>query len=431
MRDDSRSQYDYNMDISRTLAQRGGASITHMGSNMGQYSQDINLLSPGGIPATYRGSGYAGVGAKGYYMGTDWTDTYAADGAVDYGLSCPTYAVISSDPVHMNVGYGHWTSSRQKNAGQTGGVYMDSESGYSYGGAPSTSLVHRPAVTVGGDTSAYSFSSIAASLPTTTNERLLPSPVSRAQANSSGSYRPDSGLLLSYGAAKPSHGSTVSAGAASQTSPELPISDVATAAAVASYAGAAYDYATSSRSSQHHSGSSGDAYTPASSGAGETIFGDSDRTAGTQGSAVDLTAYTYGGASPAGASSLRRPSSGSGLLSRAAADSSTSGADYMGADARAASTAHAGHTSGAHLQSAASSSGHHQHQDHHPHYHHASSHHVSPRHGGHHLPQQHHAVPGGTAYGESSSSANLIGRGVGNTAAAMSDSHRTSVTSRR
>lgn len=424
MRDDSRSQYDYNMDVSRTLAQRGGASIAHMNSSMGPYSPDLHLLGPGGMSASYRSSGYPGVGAKGYYVGAEWTDAYGADGGVDYALSCSPYQVISNDAVPaMGVSYGQWAGARPKSTSQAGSVYnMDSDSGYGYGAGANASLVHRPAVSVPGDTSAYSFSSIAASLPTTTNERLLPTPVSRALGSSSATYRTDA-LPSAFGAPKSSHGSSVSGGATGQTSPVSSVSDVATAAAVVSYAGAAYDYATSARSSQHQGGSSADAYTSISSGTGEAIFGDSDRNAATQGSAVDLTAYTYGGSSPADTSSMRRASPGSGLASRAAADASAGSAGYVASDAET-STAHP----------SASSHGHgHHHHNHHPHYHHGPSHHASPRHGGHHLSQQQqqHAVTGGTTYGESSSGASAAGVGVGSTAVAAPNSHRTSIPSRR
>lgn len=431
MRDDSRSHYDYNMDVSRTLAQRGGASIAQMSSSLGQYSPDLHLLGSGGMPASYRSSGYAGVGAKGYYVGAEWTDAYGADGGVDYALSCSPYQVISNDPVPaMGVSYGQWAGARQKSTNQAGSVYnTDSDSGYAYGTGANASLVHRPAVSVPGDTSAYSFSSIAASLPTTTNERLLPTPVSRAVGSSSANYRTDA-LPSVFGAPKSSHGSSVSGGTTGQTPPVSPVSDVATAAAVVSYAGAAYDYTSSARSSQHQGGSSADAYTSVSSGAGEAIFGDSDRNAATQGSAVDLTAYTYGGSSPADTSSMRRASSGSGLTSRSAADTSASSAGYVESDAETP-TARACHGPAApHPSSSSHGHGHH-HHNHHHHYHHGSSHHASPRHGGHHLSQQQHAVTGGTTYGESSSGGNAAGVGVGSTAAAASNSHRTSIPSRR
>lgn len=403
-----------------------------MSSSMTQYPQDMHLLSSGGLPPSYRSSAYPSVGSKGYLpLGADWTDTYGADAGVDYGLSCPPYQVINSDPVHMVSSYGHWpTITRQKGGSQGGsGVYMDSDSGYAYGtGSSTTSLVHRPAPSVPGDSSAYSFAGIAASLPSASNERLLPTPVSRGLGSSGTNYRVADGLPSSgYGASKASHGSSVSGGATGQASPVPSLSDVTAAAAAAGYGSSVYEYTTTGRSSQHHgSNSSADAYGSVSSGAGETIFGESDRSAATQGPGVDLTAYTYGAAvSPAETSRMRRASSGSGLTSRPAAEGSSSSPGYIGNDSGASAT----HGSGAYHHSSSSSHGHNHHQ------HHAVSQHASPRHGSHHLPQQQHAVTGSTAYGGASSGSGhagsgLSGGGVGNTST-VTDSHRASVVSRR
>lgn len=435
MRDNNRhGHYDYNMDVSRAMAHRGGgSSLAHgLSSSMGQYPQDITLLSTGGIPASYRSGSYPpSVGSKSYYpMGPDWTDPYGADGGVDYGLGCSPYPVINNDPVHMGVSYNHWASANKHKSASQGSVYMDPEAGYAYSTAPTASLVHRPAVSVPADTSAYSFTSLASSLPATTSERLLPTPVSRTLGSSTPSYRID-GLPSGYTGSKPGPGVSVPGGPPVQTpSPVSPESDVTTVG----YASSAYEYATSARSSQHHGGGSADAYGSVSSGPGETIFGDTDRNAATQGSAVDLTGYTYGGPSPEDTASLRRASSGSGLTSRSVAGSSTSSAGYVGSDG-GASTAHG---PGAYHHSSSSSHGHHHHHHHqhnnphsHHHNHHAASHHASPRHGSHHLSQQQHAVTGGTAYGEPSTGGSSAAGGVGGTTAATSDSHRTSAASRR
>lgn len=439
MRDNNRhGQYDYNMDVARAMAHRGGggggSSLAHgLSSSMGQYPQDITLMGTSGIPTSYRSGSYPpGVGSKSYYpMGTDWTDTYATDGGVDYELGCSPYPVINNDPVHMGVSYNHWASAnKQKSAGHNNNnhnnVYMDPEAGYAYNTAPTAGLVHRPAVSVPADTSAYSFTSLASSLPAATNERLLPTPVSRTLGSSGSNYRIDA-LPSVYG--KPGHGSSIPGGPPVQTpSPVSPDSDVTTVG----YASSAYEYATPGRSSQHHGGGGGnsaDAYAPLSSGTGETIFGDSDRNAGTQGPAVDLGGYTYGGTSPVDTASLRRASSGSGLTSRSVAGSSaSSGAGYVGSDG-GASTAHG---SGAYHHSSSTSSHGHQYNHHH-HGHHAGLHHASPRHGSHHLSQQQqqHAVTGGTAYGEASTGGGSAVGGVGGTTASLSDRHRTSVTSRR
>lgn len=482
MRDDNR--YEYNMDVSRTLAQRGAGSMTNMSSSLAQYPQDISLLSPGGMPASYRSNGYPNVNTKGYYysMATDLTDAYGADGGVDYGLSCPPYQVIHSEPIQMPVAqsYGTWAAARPpKNttqgsgggggSGGAAGLYLDSESAYgAYGTGSNTSLVHRPAVSVAGDSSPYSFSGFAASLPSAGatsstsgsngSERLLPTPVSRgvgggsSAAAASNAYRTD-GLPAAtscYASSKPGQSPSAVSGAGNgiQASPTSPLSDIT------GYASSAYDYATggAARSSHqqqqhhhhhqhHHAGSSTtDVYASVSTNGGaETIFGDSDRSAGTQGSAVDLSGYTYGAASPAETSSLRRASSGSGLTSRSTADSSSTGsAGYVGSD----------HGTGAyHHPSSSSSHGpnhHHQQQQQHGHHHHhhqqqqqqhaAAQHHNSSRHGSHHISEQRMVAGSNTTYGAGSNGSHsgagsgMGSGGLGNTTAA---SHRPTVATRR
>ncbi|KAK7696952.1 hypothetical protein SLS64_014043 [Diaporthe eres] len=420
MREDSR--YDYNIDVSRTLAQRSGGSMAHISSSMAQYPQEMHLLSSGAMSSSYRGTGYTNMGTKGYYsMGADWGDTYGADSAVgDYSLGVPQYQVISSDASNIVPSYGHW-GTRQKNIGQGGSVYVDSESTYPYSTAAGAGLVHRPASSMPAETSAYSFSSIAASLPSAGNERHLPNPaaVSRAMSNPSATYRID-GLPTGYGGTKSSHTSVPG----TQASPTTPITDVTAAAAAVGYA-SSYDYASVGRPSQQHGSNSSDAYGSVSTGSSETIFGEQDRSAASQGSAVDLTGYTYGAASPADASSLRRASSGSGLTTRSTAESSVS-TGYAASDG--ASTLGSGN-----FHNSSSSLGHH-----HRHRH-GQSHHASPRHASHHHTHPHqlpgaHAVTGSTAYGElsggsGSTSSNGVGGSVGGTAA--TDSHRSSISSRR
>lgn len=393
-----------------------------VGTSIAQYPQDMHLLSSGGLPASYRGNNYPSMGSKNYYsMGGEWTDAYGADGGVDYGLGCPPYQVINNDMVSS---YGHWASARHKTASQGSGVFLDSDSGYGYGTSSTANLVHRPAVSVSGsDSSAYSFSSIAASLPSTGNERLLPTPVARPLGSSMAGYRGDS-LPSGYSSTKSSHISAVACGAAGQTSPVSSISDATVAAAVAGYASTAYDYATAARASQQHASGSSDAYASVSSGGGETIFGDSDRSAATQGPAVDLTGYTYSGGSTADTSSMRRASSGSGLTGPSAADSSTSSTGYVGSDGGASAV----HGSGTYHHSTSSSHGHHHHNR--THHHQAGSHQASPRPGSHHhLSQQQHAVTGMPTYGEASGGNNAIS-GVSGTTAVV-DSHRTALSSRR
>ncbi|KAG8168890.1 hypothetical protein KVR01_001639 [Diaporthe batatas] len=418
MREDSR--YDYNIDVSRTLAQRSAGPVTQISSSMAHYPQDMHILSSAAIPSSYRSASYTNMGTKGYYpLGADWGDAYSADSAVgDYSLGVPQYQVIGSDASNIVPSYGHW-SARQKSIGQNGSVYVDTESAYPYGNGTSTGLVHRPASSLPPDTSAYSLVGIAASLPSAGNERHLPNPaaISRAMGSSSAPYRLD-GLPTGYGSTKASQNSVPG----SQASPTSPIPDVTAAAAAVGYA-SSYDYASVGRSSQQHGSSSSDAYGSVSTGSSETIFGEQDRSAASQGSAVDLTGYTYGAASPADASSLRRASSGSGLTTRSAAESSVS-TGYAASDGTSA-------IGSGNFHGSSSSHVHHHRQ------HHGQSHHASTRHTSHHHTHPHqlpaHAVTGNTAYGEvsggGSNHSNGVSGSVGGTT--VTDSHRSTIVSRR
>lgn len=490
MRDDNR--YEYNMDVSRTLAQRGAgaaaaaaAAMTqqqHMGSSplAQQYPPEISLLGSGagGMPTTttttsYRagggGGGYPTVGTKhagGYYysMGAaDLADAYGADGSgVDYGLG--PYQVMSSDPVPMPAvasGYGQWP--RPKSTTQQ---YLDSDSGYgSYGPASNntSSLVHRPAAvvsSVAGDSSPYSFSAFAASLPTTapgaasnnsSNERLLPTPVSRGANGAGGCY----GAAPTNNSTKSGHpspsGVVVGVGPTgiSGGSPTSPLSEVT---GYATSASSAYDYAArpSSHTHPHHTHHHQQYQHASAAGGAETIFGDADRSAGHQGPAVDLSGYTYGPAttgapaSPADSSSLRRASSGSGLTSRSTAESSTSSVSY--------GQAAGGSDGGGGPPAVLAATGPYQQQQHHHHSSSASHHHgassthhhsSSPRHHHQHQHHQHHiseqqqqyqrgvvVAAGSTAYGSTTGSNGIPGGGH-TTAVADSSSRRPSVATRR
>ncbi|PSR83937.1 hypothetical protein BD289DRAFT_275522 [Coniella lustricola] len=438
LRDDNR--FDYNMDISRALVQRG--TVAQMATPVAQYSQDTHMLGPGGLASSYRGSAYSGIGTKGYYqMGSEWPETYGSeDASVDYGLGYSQYQVLNSDPVHMISHYGHWSAARQQkgSSGQGSNVYLETDSAYAYGAGHSTaSLAHRPASSMPTDSSAYSFSSIAASLPPTGSERLLPTPVSQTTPATSGTSSRVDGLPSAYNITKASHGLTVSGGTLGQASPVTSLSDVTAAVAVVGYAGSVYDYtATTRRSPPHQVGAAADAYAAAASDPNGVIFGDSDRNAATQGSAIDISGYGYGGASPTETSSLRRTSSASGLTSRSAVESSSGSTGYCGTDSTASTSTH---NAGPYRHSSSSSHGTHQSHFHYQHQQHPSqldqtiSSHAPSRLSGHQVSQHSQAGMASVAYGEmsagSSIAANCLGA-VGSTSA-VPDSHRISTASRR
>ncbi|KAJ9145050.1 hypothetical protein NKR23_g5509 [Pleurostoma richardsiae] len=302
--------YAYNIEAARPFAHRG--SVGQLGSSsISQYGQD---LGSGEMLASYRaGQAYAYNG-KQYYSGmASWNGSYGDDGGcgsgggVDYSLNYSSYPVLNHDPGHMVPYHHHWPAgSRSKSASSS--VYVDPDAGYPYG-AGNASLVHRPAaVPSGGDARNFSLSSVAASLPSSSADRLLPTPTASRAAPSSlstagSAYRTD-GLPPYAPPAKP---------AGPQISPTSPASDVATAYAgsfegqpLASYAGAGATVSGQTGRASH--GSSSSASTFSVDTGGDAIFGEQERSVGSQGSAVDLTGYTYGMET---ASSLRRISSGS------------------------------------------------------------------------------------------------------------------------
>ncbi|KAI1434224.1 hypothetical protein GGR50DRAFT_687812 [Xylaria sp. CBS 124048] len=178
--------YTYNLDAARTYAHQTRGAVSSL-STLPQYAQEITT---GDGLAPYRQSSYPYTG-KGYHPNmSGWTSTYADDGNVDYGIGYSSYPIVNQDATSLVPAYGHHQYGTRKS------VYVDPETPpYSYG-----NLVHRPSVH--NDSQGFSLSSIAASLPNS-SERILSSDrlhssVNRTLTNPSSSYQSDGTTAYSY-----------------------------------------------------------------------------------------------------------------------------------------------------------------------------------------------------------------------------------------
>lgn len=169
---------------------------------------------------------------------------------------------------------------------------------YGYGGA-TTSLVHRPAPSVT-DSGNFSLSHMATHLPGASSDRLLPAPSNRSLASAVYTGTPSYKALPPAGGIDPSpiHAASV-------------LADMASSSYGGSFDATGLPYNTSTTSLQAHndhtSRTTSEAYSPDT----DSIFTEHEHSLRSQGSAIDLHTYTYGGGEPA-ASSLRRASAASG-----------------------------------------------------------------------------------------------------------------------
>lgn len=208
---DGSGDYGYNVETARAYhARSSGGGLSPLAA--------YNAMADAGAAAAYRQNSYPGyAGGKGYYS-TAWTGAggYPDDGGVaaaaEYGLGgYPPYtttAQLGQDPAEQLYRYG--SSNSSKAAVAAGSVYVDPAEAAAASTYPYGSLVHRPAgaaVTVGAAVSSsdlpnFSLSSMAASLPTSsqnsassnTSDRL-PNPHRTLSSSSSVSaYRSADGL---------------------------------------------------------------------------------------------------------------------------------------------------------------------------------------------------------------------------------------------
>ncbi|KAK4216928.1 hypothetical protein QBC37DRAFT_453065 [Rhypophila decipiens] len=271
------------------------------------YAQELPTMSSSDVVASYRGAAYPPyTTSKQYYpaYGGPYQDEF------EYGLGVSSQSVMGQDCMHPLMP-GHWGSathhSRVKapSAAESGyGNIMlaadPSPYAHAYAPAPSgSSLVHRPAHGVNSEHNNFSFTGVAASLPSTSStERILPNPIQLGRAST-----------LPY----PGPHGSLKTPASVSTTPN-PTGSLADVAATASYAGSfdtspglPYVSSTSSSMGTSHQNSSSvtrsfssDTYSAASSegrgggggGGGESIFGEQERSLQSQGSGFDLNTYT-------------------------------------------------------------------------------------------------------------------------------------------
>lgn len=202
----------------------------------------------------------------------------------DYSISSSSQHVLGQDMMP----YPSWTS----------------RGDYGYAGT-TTSLVHRPAPSVAVDSANFSLSNMAAHLPGSSvgsSDRLLPAPSSRSMSYPSSQ---------TYKALPPAGGTDPSPVDAAAV-----LADMASSSYGGSFdtSGLPYNSSTTSLQTQatQTSRTNSEAYSPDT----DSIFTEHEHSLRSQGSAVDLHAYTYSG-SEHGGRSLRRGSAASGGLASA------------------------------------------------------------------------------------------------------------------
>ncbi|KAK0717397.1 hypothetical protein B0T26DRAFT_854382 [Lasiosphaeria miniovina] len=302
LREDS-GEFSYSVGDARAYASRAPMNHSHgHGHGLGGYTADVAAgLSSNDVLASYRpGSAYPYAAAsKPYYPAvTTYGSPYGDD--FDYAMGMPPQSVLGHDAA--SIMHSQWPSPPRSNKPPAySNLYADPDSPYGYSSA---SLVQRPVSTVSADSPNFSFSSVAASLPSATSaDRLLPYPASG---------RPPLALPagLSSGLPYPVTAKTgvLSAGAPAVAPSTSSLADVASAATYATgfdgSSGLHYQTQTQTQTQSQTQAASNtlgghqqtapssrtnsDAFT---SGA-ETIFGEHERSLQSQGPAFDLSAYT-------------------------------------------------------------------------------------------------------------------------------------------
>lgn len=242
-------------------------------------AHDLPPVGSHEILSPYRSGSAYSYATKPFYSGMPAYSMGYVEELSDYSMSSSSQPILGQDMVS----YPSWTS----------------RADYGYGGS-TTSLVHRPAPSVAVDAANFSLSSMAAQLPghsVGSTDRLLPAPGSRSLSYpSSQSYK----ALPPAGGADPS---PVDAAAV--------LADMASSSYSGSFDTSSLPYNSSTTSLQTHNTHGSRTNSETYSADANSIFTEHEHSLRSQGSAVDLHTYTYGGGEP-GASSLRRTSAASG-----------------------------------------------------------------------------------------------------------------------
>lgn len=242
---------------------------------------DLPPVGSHDILGAYRSGSAYSYATKPFYSGVPAYSMGYVEELSDYSIGSPPPPVLGQDLVP----YPSWTS----------------RADYGYGAATTTtSLVHRPAPAVAVDAANFSLSSMAAHLPGPSlgsTDRLLPAPSARSLSYASSQ---------SYKALPPAAGTDPSPADAAAV-----LADMASSSYGGSFDASGLPYNSSTTSLQTHttqgSRTNSEAYSPDT----DSIFTEHEHILRSQGSAVDLHTYTYGGGESAG-SSLRRGSASGG-----------------------------------------------------------------------------------------------------------------------
>lgn len=268
------NEFSYNVQdarIYRNTSVAHGASYTTPNDLPSVASHEI--LSP------YRGGSAYNYATKPFYSSVPAYSMGYVEELSDYTINNSSQPVLAPDLVP----YPSWTS----------------RGDYGYNGG-TTSLVHRPAPSVAVDSANFSLSNMAAHLPGSTvssSDRLLPAPSNRTLSYPN---------PQSYKALPPAGGTDPSPVDAAAV-----LADMASSSYGGSFDGSGLPYNCSTTSLQSHTSQASrtecEAYSPDT----DSIFTEHEHSLRSQGSAVELHTYTYGGGE-SGGSSLRRGSASSG-----------------------------------------------------------------------------------------------------------------------
>ncbi|KAK3326962.1 hypothetical protein B0T19DRAFT_440986 [Cercophora scortea] len=296
------NDFGYSVSDARLYANRSPSINSGM-----HYGQDMPAMGSGDVMGAYRSA--TAYTNRPYYPATSGYGPYGDE--YDYSLSIASQPVLNQHDPAASLLPGHWSRGpKQSAAAAYGNVYVDAASDPSSYGYGNTSLVHRPHAatphTITTDEPAFSFSSVAASLPSTpSTDRLLPNPASRSSSlpypaaivkaptstplvSSSSSASTATSLSDGTTAATYTHGGYDTPGLA-YTSPTN------TAMAVPNTTGTTVSSSSSSRANSladatYSTANSTSAST--STARGESIFGEQERSLQSQGPGFDMTTYT-------------------------------------------------------------------------------------------------------------------------------------------
>ncbi|RSM03890.1 hypothetical protein CDV31_010290 [Fusarium ambrosium] len=186
--------FNYSLEASRQYQARGSSVVPPLPSTTPHYPDGLPMHTSD--PFIYRAPTTYAYSAKSYYPLSNWGHGYAEDQGINYSMYPPAYPSMHDSDYGINYRIGSGTT------GKSGGICVDTEPNYAYSsGAPTTSLVHRPAP-VAADSSTMTFQNMATGV--NMGDRVLPMPVGRSSVpssigSSSSSYRNDSSCSSLFG----------------------------------------------------------------------------------------------------------------------------------------------------------------------------------------------------------------------------------------